>query len=123
MKELTECRDDLEAARDWLRDNDLDEALEEVGRQGGQTINRSQVAHAPGTSNAEFVGALFALLGIETVARMAAMARDGQLDSDEATAMVASVGGALTAAQRCLTKRDPEGAQRFIEAAIDILEV
>ena len=123
MKELTECRDDLEAACDWLRDADLDEALEEIGRQGGQTINRFQVPHAPGTSNAEFVGALFALLGIETVARLAVMARDGQLDFDEATAMVTSVGGALTAAQRCLTKRDTEGAQRFIEAAMDILEV
>ena len=37
--------------------------------------------------------------------------------------MAASVGGALNAAQRCLTKRDTEGAQRFIEAAMDILEV
>ena len=123
MKELTQCRDDLEAARDWLRDNDLDEALEELGRQGGQTINRFQVAHNPERNSAEFVGALFALLGIETVARLAVMARDGQFDSGQATAMVASVGGALSAAQRCLTKRDTEGAQRFIEAAMDILAV
>ena len=123
MIETVNCREDLEAAREWLRTADIDEALQTLGHQGAQTIRRFEVSHAPDSTTSEFVGATFALLGIETVARLAVLARDGQLDSDEATAMVAGVGGALSAAQGCLEKRDSEGAQRFIEAAMDVLEI
>ena len=123
MMETVNCREDLEAVREWLRTADVEAAMEEIGRQGGASINRFQVAHAPEASKAEFVGATFSLLGVETVARLSVMARDGRLDSDEATEMVAGVGGALDAAQGCLVKRDTEGAQRFIEAAMDILGV
>ena len=123
MMETADCREDLEAVRDWLRTADLDKAVQEIAHQGGQTIARFEVAHAPETGMAEYVGASFALLGIEAVARLSVMARDGQLDSDEADALVADVGGALNAAQGCLVKRDTEGARQFIESALDVLEL
>ena len=123
MMETVNCQEDLEAAREWLRTTDLDEAMQVLGQQGAQTIKRFEVAHVPDSTTAEFVSASFALLGIETVARLAVMARDGQLDSDEATAMVAGVGGALNAAQGCFAKHDTGGARQFIEAAMDVLDL
>ena len=51
------------------------------------------------------------------------MARDGQLESDEATTMVAGVGGALNAARHCFEKRDTAGARQFIEGAMDVLGI
>ena len=121
--ETMNALEDLEAARDWLRTTNLEEAMQVLGHQGAQTIKRFEVAHQPDSTTAGFVSASFALLGVETVARLAVMARDGQLDSDEADAMVAGVGGALDAARGCFAKHDTGGAREFIEAAMDVLDL
>jgi hypothetical protein len=52
MMETENYRENLEAVREVLRTADLNQVFEEIGRQGGDTINRFQVAHAPETSPA-----------------------------------------------------------------------
>ena len=114
-------RSELEAVREGLRTADLDEAANSIGHAGFGVINRFEVTQAPESSDAEYVGSAFALLGTEASARLLVCAREDRLDSSEADAMIAGVGGALDAAQRCFAQRDTEGAQRFLEAALQTL--
>ena len=96
------------------RQDTVSSVSESTGRQGHGAGDVRRVLS---------LGASFALLGVEVSARLAVLARDGLLDSPEADQLVNGVGGAIDAADASLASRDVEGAQRFVEAAMDLLDV
>jgi hypothetical protein len=106
-----------------MTEAEIEEAMAAVGKHAEKELTRFDEARAPESTDAAWLNSTLALLGTEASARLTILARTKDLASPQARSLVHGVGGALDAAVGCIGKRDLEGAQRFLAAAVDLLDL